>query len=116
MIRGRDRAAPSELIPGTLDMLILQTVSRGETLHGYAIASSIQRTSLEVLQVDEGALYPALHRLEVRGLLRSKWGFSENNRRAKYYSLTPAGRQALERESASWSRVAAAIARVMQTA
>jgi PadR family transcriptional regulator len=106
----------TELVPGTLDMLILKTISRGESMHGYAIANDIQRISEDVLRVDEGALYPALHRLEVRGLLRSKWGLSENNRRAKYYSLTAAGRRELERESASWDRVAAAIARVMQRA
>lgn len=84
-------------------------------MHGYAIVNSIQRSSEEVFRVDEGALYPALHRLEVRGLLRSKWGLSENNRRAKYYSLTAAGRKELEREAASWDRVASAIARVMKT-
>ena len=106
---------PDELVPGTLDMLILKTLSPGAPLHGYAIANSIQQTSQDVLKVDEGALYPALHRLEVRGLLRSKWGQSENNRRAKYYSLTAAGRRELEQESASWKRVATAIARVMKT-
>ena len=104
-----------ELIPGTLDMLILKTVSR-ETLHGYTIAQSIQRISGDVLRVEEGALYPALHRLEVRGLLKSKWGVSDNNRRAKYYTLTVQGRRELERETASWTRVATAIARIMQTA
>ncbi|MGE4055246.1 MAG: PadR family transcriptional regulator [Vicinamibacterales bacterium] len=102
-----------ELVPGTLDMLILKTISRGDAMHGYAIAQSILRISQDVLHVEEGALYPALHRLEVRGLLRSRWGVSGNNRRAKYYSLTAAGRRALERETASWSRVAGAIARVM---
>jgi PadR family transcriptional regulator PadR len=106
----------ADLIPGTLDMLILKTVSRGEAMHGYAIAQSIHQISEDMLRVEEGALYPALHRLEVRGLLRSRWGLSENNRRAKYYSLTAAGRRELERESASWDRVAAAIARIMQTA
>jgi len=70
---------PDELVPGTVDMLILKTLGLGDPEHGYAIANSIQQTSDEVLKVDEGALYPALHRLEVRGLLRSKWGFSENN-------------------------------------
>jgi transcriptional regulator len=109
------RPPPSELIPGTLDMLILKTLSR-EALHGYAVAQSIQRVSEDVLRVEEGALYPALHRLEVRGLVRSEWGASENNRRAKYYTLTAAGRRELEREAASWSRVAAAIHRIMQTA
>jgi PadR family transcriptional regulator PadR len=105
----------NELIPGTLDMLVLKTVSR-ETMHGYAVAQTIQRLSEDVLRVEEGALYPALHRLEVRGLLRSEWGVSDNNRRAKYYTLTAAGRRELEREAASWSRVALAIHRVMQSA
>ena len=103
------------LVPGTLEMLILQSLRQGEAMHGYAIATSIQQRSEDVLRVDEGALYPALHRLEVRGLLRSKWGVSENNRRAKYYSLTAAGKRELERESTAWGRVSAAIARVMKT-
>ena len=109
------RPTPNELIPGTLDMLILKTVSR-EPMHGYAVAQSIQRLSEDVLRVEEGALYPALHRLEVRGLLRSEWGASENNRRAKYYTLTAAGRKELERETTSWARVSTAIQRIMQTA
>jgi PadR family transcriptional regulator, regulatory protein PadR len=109
------RPVANELIPGTLDMLILKTVSR-DAMHGYAVAQSIQRLSNDVLRVEEGALYPALHRLEVRGLLRSEWGASENNRRAKYYSLTAAGRRELERETASWNRAAMAINRIMQTA
>ena len=103
-----------QLVPGTLEMLILQTLRQGDKMHGYAIANSIQQRSAEVLKVDEGALYPALHRLEVRGLLRSKWGFSENNRRAKYYSLTAAGKRELEQEATAWARVSAAIARVMK--
>jgi PadR family transcriptional regulator, regulatory protein PadR len=111
---GESRA--NDLVPGTLDMLILKTISCGESMHGYAIATSIRQTSADVLRVDEGALYPALHRLEVRGLLRSNWGVSENNRRAKYYRLTALGRRELDREAASWQRVAAAIARVMETA
>jgi PadR family transcriptional regulator, regulatory protein PadR len=110
---GKDSS--DELVPGTLAMLILKTLSGGEAMHGYAIANSILQSSSDVLRVDEGALYPALHRLEVRGLLRSKWGVSENNRRAKYYSLTAAGRRELEREATSWDRVANAIARVMKT-
>jgi transcriptional regulator len=100
-------------MPGTLDMLILKTLSR-EELHGYAIAQSIQRTSDDVLKVEEGALYPALHRLEVRGWLKSTWGTSENNRRAKYYRLSVLGRRELEREAAYWDRVASAVTRVMQ--
>lgn len=104
---------PGELIPGTLDMLILKTVSRGEK-HGYAIAQAIQRTSDDVLKVEEGALYPALHRLEVRGWLQSSWGTSENNRRAKYYRLSALGRRALEQEAEYWTRVASAVTRVME--
>jgi PadR family transcriptional regulator len=109
------KAQPDQLVPGTLEMLLLQTLRHGDPMHGYAIANSIQHRSTEVLKVDEGALYPALHRLEVRGLLRSKWGLSENNRRAKYYSLTAAGRRELEHEATTWRRVSAAIARVMKT-
>ena len=103
------------LLPGTLDMLVLKAL-RTEARHGYAIAQFIQRASDEVLRVEEGALYPALHRLELRGLLRSEWGASENNRRAKYYRLTALGRRELEREAADWDRVAAAVTRVMRTA
>ncbi len=109
------RPAPGDVIPGTLDMLILKTVSLDDRMHGYAIAEFLQRTSRDVVRVEEGALYPALHRLEVRGLLRSEWGVSDNNRRAKYYSLTAAGRRELEREATSWERMASAIARIMQT-
>ena len=103
------------LLQGTLDMLILKTLSRG-AMHGYAIAQFIEDSSREVLHVEEGALYPALHRLELRGLLRAEWGTSDNNRRAKYYTLTAAGRRELESETAYWSRVASAVTRVMQTA
>ena len=102
-------------LPGTLDMLILKALSK-ESRHGYAIAQFVQEASRDVLRVEEGALYPALHRLELRGFLRSEWGTSENNRRAKYYRLTASGRRQLDRESAEWSRVAAAVTRVMQTA
>jgi transcriptional regulator len=113
---GETRNAPAgELIPGTLDMLILKALSRG-TLHGYAIAQFIQQASRDVLKVEEGALYPALHRLEVRGLLRAEWGTSENNRRAKFYKLTALGRRELDEEAAYWNRVASAVTRVMQTA
>ena len=102
-------------LPGTLDMLILKALSR-ESRHGYAIAQFVQEASRDVLRVEEGALYPALHRLELRGFLSSEWGTSDNNRRAKYYRLTPQGRRQLEREAADWARVAAAVTRVMQTA
>jgi transcriptional regulator len=107
--------AAGALLPGTLDMLILKTLSRGE-LHGYAIAQFIQQASADVLKVEEGALYPALHRLEVRGLLTSEWGASDNNRRAKFYRLTASGKRELAQESAFWDRIAAAVTRVMQTA
>jgi transcriptional regulator len=106
---------PGELVQGTLDMLILKTLDRG-ALHGYAIAEFIERTSEDVLRVEEGALYPALHRLELRGFLRAEWGTSDNNRRAKFYRLTALGRRELENETAEWNRVATAVARVMQTA
>ena len=104
-----------ELVQGTLDMLILKTLSRG-AVHGWGIAQHIRQVSDEVLRVEEGSLYPALHRLELDDFIDSKWGLSENNRRAKYYRLTARGRKQLAREHNSWSRLAAAIARVMETA
>lgn len=104
---------PVELIPGTLDMLILKALHRGP-LHGYAIALYILRASEDVLRVEEGALYPALHRLEVRGWLKATWGTSENNRRAKFYRLSPLGRRELEQEASYWERVTTAVTRVMQ--
>jgi PadR family transcriptional regulator, regulatory protein PadR len=104
-----------ELVQGTLDMLILKTLAR-KSLHGYAIAVAIHDRSLEVLKVEEGSLYPALHRLELAGLLESEWKLSEANRRAKFYRLTADGRKRLAAESANWTRLAAAIARVMETA
>jgi PadR family transcriptional regulator PadR len=104
-----------ELLQGTLDLLILKTLAAGKR-HGYSIAERIQQTSGDLLSVEEGSLYPALHRLEKRGVIRSDWGLSENNRRAKYYELTPEGAQRLEKESANWARLAKAIARVMRTA
>jgi transcriptional regulator len=107
--------APGEMLPGALDMLVLKTVSRGP-LHGYAIAEFIESTSEDVLRVEEGALYPALHRLEVRGLLASEWGASDNNRRAKFYRLTAEGRKQLAHEASHWARMTSGIARVMETA
>ena len=101
------------LLQGTLDMLVLKSLTRG-ALHGYAIAEFIQQTSEDVLRVEEGALYPALHRLELRGWLASAWGLSENNRRAKYYRLTPAGRKQLAAESSHWQRLSGAVMRVME--
>ena len=104
-----------ELVQGTLDMLILKTLVRG-AMHGYGIAQSIQQISGEVLRVEEGSLYPALHRLELDGMIDSEWGESENKRRAKYYRLSARGRKQLKTESSKWRRLAEAIARVMETA
>ena len=108
------RNSTGELVQGTLDMMILKTLLR-RPMHGYAIAMAIHDRSLEVLKVEEGSLYPALHRLELAGLLESEWKISEANRRAKFYRLTPAGRKRLNVEKNNWARLAAAIARVMET-
>lgn len=104
-----------DLVQGTLDMLILKALSR-HAMHGYAVMQFIQQASEDVLRVEEGALYPALHRLQLRGLISAEWGISDNNRRAKYYSLEEAGRKCLSTEASSWDRLSAAVARVMQTA
>ena len=104
-----------ELLQGTLDMLILKALSAG-ALHGYDIANRIQQTSDDVLTIQEGSLYPALHRMEERGLIEAEWGLSENNRKAKFYKLTKDGRKRLETEASDWSRLSEAISRVMQTA
>jgi transcriptional regulator len=109
------KAKPGDLVQGTLDMLVLKTLARG-SMHGYAVAEFIQTKSDSVLRVEEGALYPALHRLELRGLVRSEWGISENNRRARFYSLTPAGEQRLAAETVHWTRLASAIAAILQGA
>jgi len=108
----KEERANGELVQGTLDMLVLKTLTRG-AMHGYGIAQFIQQVSDEVLRVEEGSLYPALHRLEVDGIIASEWGLSENNRRAKFYRLTPLGRKQLAKESEKWSRLSDAIARVM---
>jgi len=112
---GDKQSNPGEILRDTLDMLVLKALKH-RPLHGYAIAEFIEQTSEEVLRVEEGALYPALHRLELRGWLGSEWGISENNRRAKYYRLTSAGRKQLAEEAARWDRLASAITRVMGTA
>ena len=112
---GNIKTKDADLVQGTLDMLVLKTLTRG-AMHGYAIAEFIQLTSEDVLRVEEGALYPALHRLELRGLLAGEWGLSDNNRRAKYYRLTAAGRKRLAVEAEHWGRMTAAIGRIMQTA
>ena len=102
-----------DLIQGTLEMLVLKALARGP-LHGYAVAEWIHQTSQQLLKVEEGALYPALHRLELRGLLKAEWGASENNRRAKFYQLTVEGKKKLTAESQRWARLSAAVAFVMQ--
>lgn len=105
----------SELLQGTLDLLILKTLTSGAQ-HGYTIAQRIQERSEDVLVVEEGSLYPCLYRMEEKGWIAAEWGKSENNRRAKFYSLTRAGRKQLEEEIAIWERVCRAIALVMQAA
>jgi PadR family transcriptional regulator PadR len=108
------RPAP-DLLPGTLDLLILRTL-QSQSLHGWAISERIQQISQDVLQINQGSLYPALHRLEHRGWIEAEWAVSELGRRAKYYQLTAAGRRQLEIEAGEWDRMAAAIARVMKLA
>ena len=103
---------PIELLQGTLDLLILKTLTWGST-HGYGIARWIQQVTGDVLRVEEGSLYPALHRLEKRGWIRSDWGLSENNRRAKYYELTARGQHQLRAEASSWSAFTDAVSKVL---
>jgi transcriptional regulator len=103
----------SELLPGTLDLLILKAVSLGP-LHGYGVLLRIQQISKEALRIQQGSLYPALYRLEARELIASEWGASDNNRKAKFYTLTPAGRKRLRAESESWARFASAIAAALE--
>jgi transcriptional regulator len=112
MIR-EDNADAGELIQGTLEMMVLKALARGP-MHGYGVAEWIENTSQQVLRVEEGALYPALHRLELRGLLKAEWGASENNRRAKFYRLTASGKKRLGAETQRWARLSAAVAFVMQ--
>jgi len=102
-----------ELVQGTLEMLILRTLARG-AMHGYAIAVAIEARSEDVLRVEEGSLYPALHRMELAGMLSSEWRTSETNRRAKFYKLTAAGRRELAAQYTNWNRLVLAIARVME--
>jgi transcriptional regulator len=109
-------ATRDEIPPGTLDMLILRTLSAAGKLHGFEIASSIQERSEDVLRVEEGSLYPALQRMLLKGWLEAEWGKTEENRRARYYRLTRAGRKQLEQELERYRRVSAAIARIVQPA
>jgi PadR family transcriptional regulator PadR len=105
----------AELLQGTLDLLILRTLAAGP-MHGYAIAQRIQQRSQDVLVVEEGSLYPCLYRMEEKGWISAQWGKSENNRRAKFYSLTRSGRKQLEEETAVWERIHHAITLVLRTA
>ena len=109
------KASSGELVQGTLPLLILRTLATGPN-HGFAIARRIQQVSKDVLRVEEGSLYPALHRLEVQGWIASEWRMTENNRTAKYYRLTRAGRRQLEREATRWNAIADAIAAVLREA
>ncbi len=102
----------SDLLQGTLDVLILKTLSPG-AMHGWGIAQRIQQLSQEVLEVNQGSLYPALHRLEQKGWIQAEWGSSENNRRARFYTMTRAGRRQLAEETESWQRFATAVGRVL---
>jgi transcriptional regulator len=102
-----------DLLQGTLDLLVLKTLQSGPT-HGWDIAQRIQQVSRDVLKINQGSLYPALHRLEAQGLVASEWGDSENNRRAKFYKLTPSGRKQLATETDSWERFAGAISLILQ--
>jgi PadR family transcriptional regulator PadR len=103
-----------DLLQGTLDLLVLKTLSVGP-LHGYRIAQKIQQLSDEVLRIEEGSLYPALYRMEQKGLIESEWGVSENNRQAKFYKLTRKGRREMDEEAASWGRLSTAVARVLKS-
>jgi transcriptional regulator len=106
---------PTDLVQGTLDLLILRVIAL-EPMHGWAVAQRIRQMSNDELRVGQGSLYPALHKLEQQGWIEAEWGESENNRRAKFYSLTRAGRKALETESAQWERLSAAISLVVRRA
>ena len=108
----REEAQAQQMLLGTLDMLILRTLITGSA-HGHTIAQAIERTSEDVLQVEQGSLYPALHRLEDRGWVSSYWGTSENNRKAKYYKLTAAGRKQLVLETGRWQQLVKAIGRIL---
>jgi transcriptional regulator len=111
-IEGKKMPSSIDLLQGTLDLLILQTLAAGP-MHGWGVAQRIQQVSKEVLQIGQGSLYPALHRLEYKRWIQADWGSSENNRRAKYYALTTAGRKQLEEELENWERLSAAIALVL---
>src|ERR1019366_4181353 len=104
-----------DLPQGTLDLLILRTLALGPQ-HGWAVSERVQQMSSDVLQIQQGSLYPALHRLERRGWIKARWGTSENNRRAKYYELTKSGRKQLEAEESAWRKLTAAVGEILETA
>jgi len=105
----------TDLLQGTLELLILKTLSR-DPMHGYGIAQRIHQSVDDVLKIEDGSLYPALYRMEERGWIESEWGTSENNRRAKFYKLTRAGRKQLQGQSANWDRISKAVTKILQTA
>jgi transcriptional regulator len=111
-----DAMGRDEILPGTLALLILRTLARGGEMHGFEIARSIQQISQDVLQVEEGSLYPALQRMLVKGWVKAEWGVTDENRRARYYRMTPAGKKQMEAETEQFERVMGAIVRVIQTA
>ena len=104
----------NDVLQGTLDLLVLKTLAQSGPLHGYAITSQIQRVSSEILRVEEGSLYPALHRMEQQGWVRAEWGVTEKNRQARFYALTAAGKRQLAQEEASWARLTEGVRLVLQ--
>jgi transcriptional regulator len=110
------KASHLDLLQGTLDLLILRTLQSGDAMHGWAISERIRQISENVLQANQGSLYPALHRLEHRDWIRAEWGVSELGRRARFYRLTAAGRKQLQQEADNWARIAGAIGKVLQMA
>src|SRR5436309_12667137 len=113
---GKPRKHANDRLQGTLDLLVLKTLASRGPLHGYAITRHIERWSNDILRLEEGSLYPALHRLTQAGSLRSEWGASDNNRRARYYSITTSGRKQLTQEETSWAQLTDAVARVLRHA
>ena len=111
-VEGSEMPPSTDLLQGTLDLLILQTLALGQ-MHGWGVAQRIQQVSKDVLQIGQGSLYPALHRLEYKGWIQADWGNSENNRRAKFYSLTATGRRQLDAELETWERLSSAIGLVL---
>ena len=109
-------ARKNDILQGTLVLLVLQTLAAGRKMHGYAITTHIHRISDQLLRVEEGSLYPALHRMTQSGWIKAEWGASENNRRARYYAITAAGRKQLQAEEESWARLTGAVARVLRFA